>query len=83
MGEGPRICLVGAGGMSFGPAMVNDAIKTRSMQSATLALHDIDPDRLAVARRLAHRLNDANGRPITIEASTRTPIPKKPSAPAW
>ncbi len=70
MGQGPRICLVGAGGMSFGPAMVNDAIKTTSMQGATLALHDIDPDRLAVARRLAHRLNDANGRPITIEAST-------------
>lgn len=67
--NGPRICLVGAGGMSFGPTMVNDAIKTPAMTGATMVLHDIDPDRLARAERLATRLNDSSGRPIRIEAS--------------
>ena len=70
MGDGgPKICLVGAGGMSFGPVMVLDAINTRRVRGATMMLHDVDPDRLAVARRFAERANARNGGPIRIEAS--------------
>ena len=68
-GAGPKICLIGAGGMSFGPVMVLDAINTRRIRGATMMLHDVSPERLEVARRFATRVNDRNGRPITIEAS--------------
>jgi len=68
--RGPRICLVGAGGMSFGPVMVLDAIKTRRTRGATMVLHDISAERLEVAVRFADRVNERNGAPITIEAST-------------
>jgi len=66
---GPKICLVGAGGMSFGPVMVIDAVKTRRVRGATMMLHDVDPARLEVARKFATRVNERNGSPITIEAS--------------
>ncbi|MGO9456394.1 MAG: hypothetical protein ACLP62_05020 [Acidimicrobiales bacterium] len=66
---GPKICLVGAGGMSFGPVMVIDAVKTRRVRGATMMLHDIDPERLEVARRFATRVNERNGSPIRIETS--------------
>ena len=69
-GAGPRICLIGAGGMSFGPVMVLDAVNTRRTRGATMVLHDISPERLEVALRFAHRINERNGSPIAIEAST-------------
>ena len=67
--EGPKICLIGAGGMSFGPVMVLDAIKTRRTRGATMMLHDVSPERLEVARRFATRVNQRNGSPIRIETS--------------
>lgn len=33
----PTITLVGAGGMSFGPTMVNDVIHTRALAGSRLA----------------------------------------------
>lgn len=65
----PKITLVGAGGLSFGPTMVNDVIATPALAGATLMLHDIDPGRLEMARKLADRLNAAKGSPITVESS--------------
>lgn len=68
-GQGPKICLIGAGGMSFGPVMVMDAVKTRRIRGATMMLHDVSPERLEVARRFADRVNGRNGNPVSIEAS--------------
>ncbi len=68
--RGPRICLIGAGGTSFGPVMALDAVKTRRTRGATLVLHDISSERLGMALRYAERINERNDRPITIEAST-------------
>ncbi len=51
--QGPKICLIGAGGMSFGPVMVLDAINTPQVRGATMMLHDVDPGRLDNARRFA------------------------------
>ncbi len=67
--QGPKICLIGAGGMSFGPVMVLDAVNTRRVRGATMMLHDVDPGRLDVARRFAERANAACGSPIRIETS--------------
>jgi alpha-galactosidase len=66
----PKITLVGAGGMSFGPSMVNDVIHTPELAGARLVLHDIDPARLDRARRFADKLNDSSNRPVVIEHST-------------
>ena len=60
---GPRICLIGAGGMSFGPVMVLDAVNTRRTRGATMVLHDISAERLEVAVRFANRINERNGQP--------------------
>ena len=67
--QGPKICLIGAGGMSFGPVMVLDAINTRRVRGATMMLHDVSPERLEVAHRFAIRANERNGSPIRIERS--------------
>ena len=69
MGEA-KITLVGAGGLSFGPTMVNDVIHTPSLAGSRLVLHDIDPDRLDRAYRFAVKLNAANGAPVVIDRST-------------
>ncbi len=66
----PTITLVGAGGMSFGPVMVNDVVHTSRLRGARMVLHDVDADRLERARRFAEKLNGAAGSPIRIEAST-------------
>jgi alpha-galactosidase len=64
-----KICLIGAGGMSFGPVMVLDAVNTPKVRGATMMLHDVSPERLAVARRLADRVNTKRGHPIRIEST--------------
>ena len=69
-GDEVKICLIGAGGMSFGPVMVLDAVNTPKVRGATMMLHDVDPGRLEVTRRLAERVNAKRGNPIRIAAST-------------
>lgn len=68
--DGPKITLVGAGGMSFGPSMVNDTIHAPTLAGARLVLHDLDPDRLRRAYQFACKLNAAAGSPIRIDLST-------------
>jgi len=69
MGE-PKITLVGAGGMSFGPAMVNDVVHTPSLAGSRLVLHDVDAARLRRAYQFAAKLNALGGAPIRIDYST-------------
>ena len=66
----PKITLVGAGGLSFGPTMVNDVIHTAPLAGSRLVLHDISEKRLLRAHRFAARLNAANGEPVVLEYST-------------
>jgi alpha-galactosidase len=66
----PKITLVGAGGLSFGPTMVNDVIHTPALAGSRLVLHDVDERRLLRAHRFAARLNAANGTPVELEHST-------------
>jgi alpha-galactosidase len=66
----PKITLVGAGGLSFGPTMVNDVIHTPELAGSRLMLHDIDASRLARAHRFAARLNAANASPVVLEHTT-------------
>ena len=68
--DGPKITMVGAGGMSFGPAMVNDVCHTPGLAGARLVLHDVDAARLDRAYRFAAKLNAATGAPVVLDRST-------------
>ncbi|MFM7616933.1 MAG: hypothetical protein ACKO72_05670 [Actinomycetes bacterium] len=70
MADAPKITMVGAGGMSFGPTMASDVIHTRSLRGARLMLHDLNPERLERAYQFANKLNAASGSPILIDRST-------------
>ncbi len=67
---GPKIALVGAGGMSFGPVMTYDILKSEALHGGTLMLIDMAQDKLDHARATADKLNDQLGNPITIEGET-------------
>jgi alpha-galactosidase len=67
-----RIALVGAGGMSFGPVMSYDVIRSEKLCGSTLVLVDIAEDRLEQAYAVANRLNDEMGNPIYIEKESDT-----------
>src|SRR5262249_39454892 len=66
----PTITLVGAGGMSFGPSMVNDVVHTRRLAGSRLVLHDVDAARLERAPRFASKINPLAGSPIRLDRST-------------
>lgn len=66
----PRITLVGAGGMSFGPTMVNDIIHTPALAGSRLVLHDVDERRLLRAYQFAAKLNAASGAPVVLDRTT-------------
>ncbi|MGI9577255.1 MAG: hypothetical protein ACR2OH_03555 [Microthrixaceae bacterium] len=66
----PKITLVGAGGMSFGPTMVNDIIHTNDLAGARLVLHDVNEERLLRAYQFAAKLNAANNAPVVLDRTT-------------
>jgi alpha-galactosidase len=67
---GPTITLVGAGGLSFGPTMVNDVIHTPVLAGARLVLHDVNEARLQRAARFAAKLNAGMGSPVVLASTT-------------
>ena len=48
-----RIVLVGAGSVEFTRNLLGDILGSPALRTAEIALHDIDPDRLATAERMA------------------------------
>ena len=62
--------MVGAGGMSFGPTMVNDVVHTTRLRGARLVLHDVDAGRLQRAYQFAAKLNAAAGAPVVLDRTT-------------
>ena len=66
-----KIVLVGAGSTSFGVSTVADFFQQREMfAGSTLVLCDIDAAKLARVQKLAHRMNDATGKPFHIHGVT-------------
>jgi alpha-galactosidase len=57
----PRIALVGAGSVEFTRNLLGDFLSYPELRDAELALHDIDPDRLLTAERMARWTADALG----------------------
>ncbi len=48
-----RIVLVGAGSVEFTRNLLGDLLAYPELRDAVIVLHDIDPDRLDTARRMA------------------------------
>jgi len=49
----PRIVLVGAGSVEFTRNLLGDILSSPALRTSDVALHDIDPERLATAERMA------------------------------
>jgi alpha-galactosidase len=49
----PRIVLVGAGSVEFTRNLLGDILSSPALRDSDIVLHDIDPERLATAERMA------------------------------
>src|SRR6478609_9560980 len=63
-----RIAFVGAGSVEFTRDLLGDILGFPELADATIALHDIDPERLATGEAMARWTNQALGAHATIEA---------------
>ena len=66
-----RIALIGAGSVEFTRNLLGDFLAYPELHDATFALHDIDPDRLATAERMARWTAGAMGAQPRVEAHHR------------
>jgi alpha-galactosidase len=63
-----RIAFVGAGSVEFTKDLLGDLLSFPELTDATIALHDIDRERLDAAEAMARWTASALGAPATIEA---------------
>lgn len=66
----PKITLIGAGSVVFTRNLCSDILLTPALQESTIALMDIDPERLAQARDLVQAIIDQRGLEARVEATT-------------
>jgi alpha-galactosidase len=66
----PKITLIGAGSVVFTRNLSSDILLTPALQESTIALMDIDPERLAQARDLVQAIIDQRGLKAQVEATT-------------
>jgi alpha-galactosidase len=63
----PRIAFIGAGSTVFMKNLVGDIVRRPALADATIALMDIDPNRLAESAIVAGRVSEALGARASIE----------------
>jgi|SRR4051794_6084112 alpha-galactosidase len=63
-----RIAFVGAGSVEFTRDLLGDILSFPELADSTIALHDIDPERLAAAEAMARWTTRELSSPATIEA---------------
>jgi alpha-galactosidase len=66
----PKITLIGAGSVVFTRNLCSDILLTPALQESTIALMDIDPERLAQAHDLVQAIIDQRGLKAQVEATT-------------
>jgi alpha-galactosidase len=64
-----KIAFIGAGSFGFTRKLVRDILTFPLLEDATLALMDIDADRLEFSRRAVQRIVDEGEYPATVEAT--------------
>jgi alpha-galactosidase len=65
----PKIAFVGAGSLGFTRGLVRDILTFPLMENSTLALMDVDPERLAFAKRAVERIVAEGKYPAKVEAT--------------
>lgn len=65
----PKITFVGAGSIVFTRNLCNDILLTPALQESTIALMDVDAERLAQARRLVEAIVAQRGADARVEAT--------------
>lgn len=65
-----KITFVGAGSTVFAKNLLGDILSLPELSSSTIALHDIDPVRLATSEIVAHKTAAAVGATPSIESTT-------------
>ncbi len=66
----PRITLIGAGSVVFTRNLCSDILLAPSLQGSTIALMDIDPERLAQARDVVQAMIDRGQLKARVQATT-------------
>jgi alpha-galactosidase len=67
---GKRIVLIGAGSMTFTRGLLMDLVLAPHLQGSTVALVDVNEEKLALAARLARQMIAQEGAGLTVEAAT-------------
>jgi alpha-galactosidase len=65
----PKMALIGAGSVVFTRNLCSDILLTPALQESTIALMDIDPERLKVARELVQAIVNQRGLGARVEAT--------------
>jgi alpha-galactosidase len=65
-----RIVFIGAGSVVFTRQLLHDILSYPELSGVTIALHDIDPERLQVAAALADHAARTLGAEVTVTATT-------------
>jgi alpha-galactosidase len=64
----PKITIIGAGSVEFTRGLLADFASLSELADATIALHDIDADRLDTAMRIAHGVQRGAGSRFVLES---------------
>jgi alpha-galactosidase len=65
----PKVTIIGAGSVEFTRNVLADLCSYRELHgSVTIALHDIDPERLSLAEAVARQVAERTGAGYTVEA---------------
>ncbi len=70
MEKAPKIAFVGAGSAVFAREVITDLLMIDGLDAGTLALVDVDSERLELAQRIVERLVDLGGKRWSVVAST-------------
>jgi alpha-galactosidase len=65
----PKIAIIGAGSVTFAKSLLGDLASYRGIEDITLALMDVDPERLRFASRVTRRIADQVAWPVRVEAT--------------
>ena len=64
----PKITFMGAGSTVFAKNVLGDSMMTPALEESTIALYDIDADRLKESRLMLDTINRNNGSKAKIES---------------
>ena len=70
MSNSPKVTFVGAGSAVFAREIITDLLVTPGLETLSLALVDIDSERLELAQRMVEKLIALTGRSWSLTAST-------------